>query len=375
MAINSYGRKPQVDTLSRVAQALQIAQSAFGIPVAWEQFQSLKQDQSAKEATAARQAKLDDPNSAESHAAQESTKGLVGELTKSGSLSGDSANKLSGYIGGQDLQGPVQPGQSPLKTPGLSASYLQNFNEMNPQVKLAIEREKGKAAATRLNIMDSARTEKNEIAVNKDYQKNLGPYESTIQAANRAQHIIEQIRNGELKSTPTLRNDLNAAVGSMFNNGKGATVYSMSHSDQDSLFANIKQKVGYLSGQAVDTLPEGQLEQLNKDIDSLKSSYLDAHDVAYQSWREGVPDRVREKLDSRFNKFREMASGKAPAEQTGGSGLPLMESASASQSPMMNGLNRRGDPQDKQVAPGVTTNDIQAELARRNAAKAASKGK
>jgi hypothetical protein len=50
MPINSYGRKPQTDALTKIAQALQIAQSTLGIPVEWEKLQSLKQEQTAREA-------------------------------------------------------------------------------------------------------------------------------------------------------------------------------------------------------------------------------------------------------------------------------------------------------------------------------------
>lgn len=156
-------------------------------------------------------------------------------------------------------------------------------------------------------------------AANAKYDSKMAPFENTVQSANRADEIINRIKNGELKSTPTLATDLAASMGSMFNNGKAATVYGMSHSNIDSLEGRFHKLEGYLTGNAVDTLPQGQLEQLQKDIQSLRGSYLKGHETAYKSWIKGMSESVKPKLDERFNEFRQLSN--PGQEQQGPQGL------------------------------------------------------
>jgi hypothetical protein len=213
---------------------------------------------------------------------------------------------------GQNNEDAWKPLIELASNPATSGYTLKTTMDQSPLLKhttaLASKDEGLKMIAAAMGARNARTDEKTDLNANDKYRKEMAPYEGTIQAANRANEIIDKIKAGKLKSTPTLATDLSSAVGSMFNQGKGATVYSMSHADMDSMQKRASTILGFLSGDAVDTLPVGQLDQLQKDIQSLRGAYLDGHDVAYNSFREGLPDRVKEKLDARFNKFRSMVT-------------------------------------------------------------------
>lgn len=144
-----------------------------------------------------------------------------------------------------------------------------------------------------------------QSSANNDYSREMKPFENTILAANRAHEIVERIKKGELKSTPTLSLDLSNALASMFNNGKAATVYGAEHSKLSSLEGDAAARYGYTAGKAVNTLAPQQLDQLDKDILALRDEYSTAHKGVYDSWKEGIDPSLLPALDKRFSKFRE----------------------------------------------------------------------
>jgi hypothetical protein len=368
MPINSYGRKPQTDALTKIAQALQIAQSTLGIPVEWEKMQSFKQDQAVKDASAARQAKLDDPNSLESRAAQEATAGTLGSLQRSGALDSESGSKLSSLVRGLDLQGPVQPGGSPLKTPGLSASYLKDFNETNPQVKIAIEKEKAKAAASALAVRTAGQNDRlderrnqNAAQAGKEFETDpiLTQTKKTINNITRAQQLLDGNTPITAKSFNILQQDfINATAGGSATEGK---VNREMIANAQTYLNDLAAKIGSVKDVRKE-MPD-VVQNLRELFHNVREDFYDAQEAQAKNiadnYSSNTNPKVRDTVALKLKNYSR--SAQAAREQAGkGDGLPGIPSANASESSaLLKGTSRRATdqaPASGPHGPSVTQN-------------------
>lgn len=327
----------QASPLDRIAAAVQIAKGLKGMEVDSQTLDRARQEAAQKDTTFKNQqtefgqkqdlyTKQNDPNSVESKNARSV---LLAHVASNPKIDPQAKSAL--------LSVANNPNATAQQINEVSSSPLLKQDTTLAGKELGVA-----ALISGLDARNKFSERRNDRADNQAYSKELSPYENTIMSANRAQEIISKIKSGELKSTPTLRNDLNAALGSMFNNGKGATVYGMSHSDQSSLEGRINAGLGYVTGTAQDTIPESMLDQLDKDVSSLKGAFLEGHRQKYESFREGLSPDAVEKLNNRFNKFRETAGAMHAGQQAG---------------------------QAAEIVPGVSQDAVAAEIARRKSLK------
>lgn len=331
--------EPTASPIDRIAKAVEVARGIYGIRADSAKIDQLKQQNDiASQDAENRQTVFDqgqaatarslDPNSQESKLIKADAQSYLGSLANS-------------ELGKKNPQA-FKPLQDLAADPQTSGAALQAAFEKSPLLKhvstLAAKDEGIKYLATALANRNANTQEKTDLNANGKYTNELKPYEATIQSANRADNIINDIKNGGLKSTKLLSTDLSAALGSMFNNGKGATVYSMGHAEVNTAYGTINNFVQKYSGKPMNTIPPEMLDQVQKDVQALRDSYSQAHEAAYASFREGLPERVQPALDNRFNKFREKSGLQkidlaAEGKATGGSGLPGVGTANASDAP------------------------------------------
>lgn len=163
-----------------------------------------------------------------------------------------------------------------------------------------------------------------ELRAGNAYNQQVGPAENSMLQANRALGIIDKIDDNELKSTKTLQADLNKAQAMMLAGGKNSTVAGEAAVTQDTLYGKAMDSLHYVMGQPQSKITSADLNQLKLDIGALKDFQSEQHMQKYQSFRETVPGEVQDKVDNRFNKFR---------ENMGLEGLPSAAGATAAGSP------------------------------------------
>lgn len=180
-------------------------------------------------------------------------------------------------------------------------------------------------------IQEVAKTRQGQVA-NNAYAKELSKPEGALFQANRANDLLEHISAQELKSTPAIASDLNGAVASLINGGKPATVYGMSHQELDSAWARLEKYKGFLSGDAVNTVTDDQLDQMHKDIQAISGNIAKQHENQFLSFIEGQPEATRELLVNRYDKFRKRQglngydNQTAPPKESQAPGLPKEKS-------------------------------------------------
>lgn len=219
-------------------------------------------------------------------------------------------------------------GQSALKglvdnvnDPNTSGLQIHQLFETSPLAKsisgLGEAQAKANGMAAGAQSRAQAFNVKNELQANQQYSSYFQPMDQTIQAANRVQHIIDRIKNGDLKSTPTLTTDLSNALGSMFNSGKAATVSGSEHAvaGLTSAEGDFASKYGYAAGSPMNTVAGPQLDQLGKDVGTLRDSYVAARQDAFDSWKQGIPTEFQGKLQKRFDSLSKTSA--APGRAAG----------------------------------------------------------
>lgn len=271
---------------------------------------------------------LKDPSSPISQQIKENKKanlGLAATLfEKMGLDSSPIQAKIDALTDEKPIEGPVQEGQAGLGTiknprplSGIEAEMIDDKTPVEiankalaaqEQEKLAnlrggftVEAAKQRAIPAMANL--EQRKIKTQSAANNDYTRIMAPYDNTIIASNRVKELISKIRQGGLKSTPTLGNDLSVALASMFNNGKAATVYGQEHNTLDSMAASAAKRYGWVSGEPVNTITPAQLDQLDKDVQALADEYKSSRAGVYNSWKQGIDESLQPKLDQRFSTF------------------------------------------------------------------------
>lgn len=297
--------------LEGISKALDIVGTIYGIQAnsaktdeARQQLESLKQKAEQDKALFSQKQALEveksDPNSKSSQIAKSDANAFLG-IVQNSKLGQKPENREA-----------ISKLQTLIQDPNTNARQLEDHLEKSPLVKYMSQamaaQEKAAASQISLNFRDEARKERNELATNSKYGQEMGLYEKTVMGANRALTIIDKIGSGDLKGTKQLKSDLAASLASMMNGGRPATVYGMSHQDFDSSYGAVQSLKDKLIGTTSDTITAPQLNQLKKDVEALRNEYLNNHEVAYQSFREGIPDRLREKVDKRFAEFRARAT-------------------------------------------------------------------
>lgn len=165
---------------------------------------------------------------------------------------------------------------------------------------------------------NNAKNVRNELAANKQYSQEMGPIEKQLLGSNKIMSLVNKISAKDLQSTPQLRSDLSAGLGSLINQGQPATVYSMSHQDFDSAYGRMKGALQFLTAGTGDSMSDQQLNQLKKDVQAIQNEFSTQHQTKFDSFKEGMPDQFVPKLDKRFNSFRKGAgiSGEQSPEQS-----------------------------------------------------------
>lgn len=345
--------EPQKSPLDAIAGALNLVKGVYGIKAESAALDKAKQDQVNSQAAAdqaakdAEQTNLVNKRQNDAYTAISTPGTKESDLEKGQNLSYLSmlANSSVGKKSPEDLSALQKMIQDPT-TSGLQAKQAVENSPLTKHIAaMASKGDSMEVAMAKFLAANESRQDRNQIAVNKEYKQELGPIEGTVQAANRVTGIIDKITSADpndpnsLKSTKLLRADLQNAVGSMFNNGKAATVHGTTVSDQSTYYGAAKDAWTKLSGSPTDTIPTALLQQMKLDAQGLKDEYSSAHNIAFQSFLEGTPDKFKDAVTKRAETFRSM-SGMAKMDQTknyqgnaGGVGLPGMSSAQAGQAP------------------------------------------
>lgn len=162
-------------------------------------------------------------------------------------------------------------------------------------------------------------TDRNQVNVSGQYNQTVKPLEDVMTSANRVQAIISRIKNGELKSTPTLTTDLSMALAGMLNKGAAATVSGSENAGaaMQSMAGEAATKYGFVAGQPMNSVTPAQLDQLDKDVGALKGEYSSARKNVFGSWIQGMPTQFQPGLMNRFNTFKEDTSAPQVAQHLG----------------------------------------------------------
>jgi uncharacterized membrane-anchored protein YhcB (DUF1043 family) len=230
---------------------------------------------------------------------------------------------------------------------------LSSSSKLGTQLDIA--KSKNEYLATALQARQGNQGDRIQLSANKQYESTMKPAESGLISANRAEDVMSQISENKLKINKTMRADLTSQLASLTGGGRPGTVYGQSAQEFDSAYQRVKDFQNYLGGTANDTLPAGQFKQLQADISALKNLYGQQHETQYQSFREGVPDQVREKLDSRYDTIRKKY------------GLSTLDQASQGQSQQAPSAPAKSDPvadafRAKAKAAGKSDAEIEAYL-------------
>lgn len=139
----------------------------------------------------------------------------------------------------------------------------------------------------------------------RQYKSEIGPAESALNQANRANDIIGKIQDGDLKSTKTLAADLDSAQASLLGGGKPSTVYGQQAVHMDDVYSRAANTMQFLTANPQDTQSPAKLEQLKKDVAALSEFYSKQHEQQYNAFRQKAPEQFRDRLDSSYQMFRE----------------------------------------------------------------------
>ena len=158
----------------------------------------------------------------------------------------------------------------------------------------------------------------NALRANAAYDSKFRPFDDTINKANQVLGIIQRIKDGDLKSTPTLATDLSNSLGAMFASGR-VTVAGSEHASAgiQSMEGKANSKYGWFSGQPMNTITGPQLNQLEKDVDASKQEYTRARSQTFESWKKGpgVSDsKVAPALQQRYDAFAPAVNYTAPSK-------------------------------------------------------------
>jgi hypothetical protein len=207
---------------------------------------------------------------------------------------------------------------TPHATPEQKAAALQSFQQLGEFDKgltelaqssklgtqLDIAKSKNEYLSTALQARQQNQGDRIQLTANKQYEATMKPAEQGLVSANRAEDIMGQVESNKLKMNKSLRADMTSQLAALTGGGRPSTVYGQAHQEFDSAYQRVKDFENYIKGTADDTIPKAQFKQLKADISALKGLYGQQHEIQYQSFREGVPDQVRDKLDSRYDTIR-----------------------------------------------------------------------
>lgn len=199
--------------------------------------------------------------------------------------------------------------------PTMSEADLKDQNGLIGKIVSGELAAKGQQArASGYQGMNDIRQGNLVISANKEYEKNMNPAESQIASADKVNSLMQGISNKELKATPQLATELSSAIAGMIA-AKPATVYGMQHQELDSAYARAQKLQGLITGGAVNTITDAQLNQLKKDVSALRKEYVIQHEKKFNSFIKGMPESVKEPLSNRYGEFRNQFQADQPLNQ------------------------------------------------------------
>lgn len=234
-------------------------------------------------------------------------------------------------------------------------------------VEAAGVRAKGTVDAAQARIgPNSPQAARVQNQVNSQYQSTMKGWEGALQASDMLQKTIDDVDLGKLNASKNVRGELNAKIASLIGGGKPSTVFGTKSVEQDSLYQDFMDKVNKITGEAGNTLTDGQWNQIKKEVHSFRDSNAKMHEDAYMSMREAIHENYRSGIDNRFSKFRQskgLASqipyqdnGQAPA-------APAAQAPAASQTPAPRGTPPPQDVIDAKIQAAKAAGYSEAEIA------------
>lgn len=221
--------------------------------------------------------------------------------------------------------------EADLFSKGGKAEYDESGNPVPGSIKYDPSTLKAKEAEAKIALGQAnlgfkqsaadSRNVKNEMQANKQYSAEMGGTEKQLLNANKVLRLVDDIESGKLQSTPQLRSDLSAGLGSLINQGQPATVFSMSHQDFDSAYGRLQKVFQFASGTTGNSMTKAQLHQLKLDVTALQNEFALQHQAKWEALREGLPSQFSEKLNNRFEKFRKGSHVQDNDNQEGAQGL------------------------------------------------------
>jgi hypothetical protein len=154
--------------------------------------------------------------------------------------------------------------------------------------------------------------------------------------------LVNKVSSGQLQSTPQLRSELSASLGSLINQGQPATVFSMSHQDFDSAYGRLQKGLQFLTASTGNSMSEQQLAQLKKDVGALQSEYAVQHETKYNAFREGMPEQFTPKLDNRYKAFRKGVGIASEGDATANQQAPQVQAPPQQSKGLISGLIDKG---------------------------------
>lgn len=195
--------------------------------------------------------------------------------------------------------------------------HLDNLKAKKDRDRIFEEMAKNKSgqAGERLGIAK----DREQRVINKDFGTYVKPIEEQLGRAKNISHIIDAIEetrhikdpSKRILATRTLREELANGLTTIFT-GKPATVSGTEHAKVNNLHSKIADMKSYVTSLPTDTISRGELLQLKKDLDILKSGYLELYDTRYNSFTKGLGksiDRYGEGLKARKESFVNDTSG------------------------------------------------------------------
>lgn len=228
----------------------------------------------------------------------------------------DDSNKAS--AAGQPPP-PIQDFVSKMSDPHFIGAANPVFDKAIEQgMKINSEAQKEMMQAKGQTARAGAIKESNALRANAAYDQKFRPFDDTINKANQVLGIIQRIKDGDLKSTPTLATDLSNSLGAMFASGR-VTVSGSEHASAgiQSLEGSANSRYGWISGKPMNSITKPQLDQLQKDVQASKDEYNRARSQTFNSWSRGPGvsnSDIAPQLKDRFDAFQPAADYVPPSK-------------------------------------------------------------
>jgi len=222
-------------------------------------------------------------------------------------------------------------------------AHLQDASYSNAQKQVANDQ------ATKIHAMDNAtdiqkaqimaaaqqgkQADRNLLASNRLYLKEVAPTEELLQQADKTKSIIQDIRNGGITANPNIKADIEDTLSSL-SSGK-TTVSGSARHELDSYYGKISGLLNKVKGSANGIIAQDQLDELARDVDAFNSVIAKQNEIAFKSFIAKQPASSRAGMISGYNEKR---SGYG-LNQFGGSTPASAPAAPAESAPAKGGFD------------------------------------